>query len=259
MKRILKINPDAKIGTVIYIVEGQSTEFILLRTIYGKILNYDYIEQRRGKPARFIDNSCPHNRVFVINTSESNISDISDVDFLDKICEYMINEYGMDLDNSAKFYIFDRDKKSNTNKELIEYYLKVLAEPYGDDTEYEKGGLLLLSYPAIESFILSNFIEDTYEMHFKLGKQMKTFIGEPQNKCIQINKITAETLEFAALEFLKYLDSVDTEFDLENLSDANAVIFEEEEKLYEKEAVYAAVSQLILSLLYLGIIKIEEV
>ena len=82
MKRILKINPDAKIGTVIYIVEGQSTEFTLLRTIYGKILNYDYIEQRRGKPARFIDNSCPHNRVFVINTSESNISDISDVDFL---------------------------------------------------------------------------------------------------------------------------------------------------------------------------------
>ena len=260
MKRILKFNPDKVIGTVIYIVEGQSTEFNLLKTIYGKILSYDYIEQRRGQPAKFIDNRCPHNRVFVINSSESNISDISDKDFLENICEYLINEYGMDLDNAAKFYIFDRDPGSNTNSELIKYYLRVLAEPYGDDTDYEKGGLLLLSYPAIESFVLSNFLEDTYKLRFRLGSEMKSFIGEEQNaRVIQQNKITSETLKFAANEFIRYLDYVDTEFDLSNLEKMNMTVFETEEKLFEKEEVYAAVSQLVISLIYLGIITVNEI
>ena len=129
MKTTLKFNRGKRIGTVIYFVEGQSTEFTLLRTIFGKILNYDFIEKRRGKPAWFKDNSCPQNRVYVINTSESNISDISDKDFLDEVCEHLINEYGLDADNAAKFYIFDRDNQSNTDKELIQYYLKVLNEP----------------------------------------------------------------------------------------------------------------------------------
>lgn len=258
MTRTLKINPNAVIGTVIYIVEGQSTEFNLLKSIYGRILQYDYIEQRRGQPDKFIDNRCPHNRVFVINSSESNISDISDTDFLDEICEYLINEYGLDLDNAAKFYIFDRDPNSNTDSELIRHYLNVLAEPYGDDTDYEKGGLLLLSYPAIESFVVSNFIEDTYLLRFKLGKELKSFMGKEQNaKIIQFNKITPETLKFAANELFKYLDAIDTECDLNGLLTLNLSVFDAEEMLYKKEKYYAAVSQLILSLLYLGIIEIE--
>lgn len=259
MKITLGINKDKIIGTVIYIVEGQSTEFNLLKVIYGKILQYDYIEQRRGKPARFINNRSPHNRVFVINSSESNISDISDTDFLDKICEYLINEYGLDLDNAAKFYIFDRDRNSNTDKDLIQHYLKVLAEPYGDDTDYEKGGLLLLSYPSIESFVVSNFIEDTYTLRFKLGREMKAFIGDKEKaKVIQLNKISSDTLMFAAKEFIQYLNSIDTQFDLGELSVLNQRVFETEEKMYETEDAYAAVSLLILSLMYLGILEINE-
>lgn len=176
MTRTLKINPNAVIGTVIYIVEGQSTEFNLLKSIYGRILQYDYIEQRRGQPDKFIDNRCPHNRVFVINSSESNISDIS----------------------------------------------------------------------------------DTYLLRFKLGKELKSFMGKEQNaKIIQFNKITPETLKFAANELFKYLDAIDRECDLNDLLTLNLSVFDAEEMLYKKEKYYAAVSQLILSLLYLGIIEIE--
>lgn len=259
MKRTLRFNTDRNIGTVIYFVEGGSTEFTLLKTIFGKILGYDYVAKRRGRPAKFIDNNCPYNRVFVINTSESNIKDISDKDFLDSVCETLINEYGLDLDNAAKFYLFDRDSESNTDKKQIEYYLDVLAEPYGDDTDFEKGGLLLLSYPAVESFVVSNFIEDSYKAQFKLGSELKRFIGNEENqKIIQFNKITPSTVEFATKEFITYLENVEIDFDLEELKVINKGVFEAEEAVYESSGKYNVVSELVLSLLYLGIVEIEE-
>lgn len=259
MKTTLKFNHEKRIGTVIYFVEGQSTEFTLLRIIFGKILNYDFVEKRRGKPAWFKDNHCPQNRVFVINTSESNISDISDKDFLDEVCELLINEYGLDADNAAKFYIFDRDNQSNTDEKLIQYYLSILNEPYGDDTADEKGGLLLLSFPAIESFVLSNFLEDTHKLQFKIGQDVKTFTGLPENqKLIQYNKIKEETILHAAKEFLAYLDSIDAELDLDFVGELNNAIYRDEETAFAEFGLYKAVSELILSLMYMGIIEIEE-
>lgn len=258
MKRILRFNDNNNIGTVIYFVEGESTEFTLLKIIFGKILGYDFVAKRRDKPARFIDNNCPYNRVFVVNTSESNIKDISDKDFLDSVCEALINEYGLDLDNAAKFYLFDRDTESNTDKEQIKYYLNVLAEPYGDDTDFEKGGLLLLSYPAVESFVVSNFIEESYKQQFKLGSELKTYIGNVENqRIIQFNKITPSTIEFATKEFVTYLDNMGITYDLEELKTINIGVFEAEENNYKLNEKYNVVSELVLSLLYLGIIEIE--
>ena len=39
MEKILKINYNQNVGTVIYFVEGESTEFTLLKIIFGKILH----------------------------------------------------------------------------------------------------------------------------------------------------------------------------------------------------------------------------
>lgn len=244
---------------MIYFVEGGSTEFTLLRTIFGKILHYNFVEKKRHKPAKFIDNNCQHNQVYVINTSESNISDISDKKFLDEICEYLINEYGLDLDNAAKFYLFDRDKQSNTNQEIIKYYLRVLTEPYGDDTEFEKGGLLLLSFPSIEAFVLSNFIENTYMHEYKLGSELKTLMGDDENrKIVQFNKINEETLIYATKEFLKYIEFIGEDVNLDVIAELNKTIYEKEEERFELTEKYCVVSELVLSLIYLGIIEIEE-
>lgn len=259
MGKELKINLEQNTGTVIYFVEGGSTEFTLLKTVFGKILHYDYVEKKRGKPAKFINNRCVHSRVYVINTSESNISDISDVDYLDKVYEYLINEYGLDLDNAAKFYLFDRDNQSNTDTRLISKYLNILSEPYGDDTEFEKGGLLLLSYPAIESFVLSNFLEDTYQLMFKLGSDVKTFMGLEQNqRIVQFNKINSDTLTFATNEFFKYIEFIESNLDLDNIAELNKKIFEMEEADFAQSEMYRAVSGVVLSLLYLGIIRVIE-
>ncbi|MCI8598175.1 MAG: hypothetical protein HFJ10_07025 [Lachnospiraceae bacterium] len=256
MEKKMKICFDKNIGTVLYFVEGGSTEFTLLKIIYGKLLHYDYVEKRRNSPAKFINNQCGHSQVYVINTKESNINDISEIDYLDQICEYLINHYGLDLDNAAKFYLFDRDNQSNTDIKRIERYLSILAEPYGDDTEFEKGGLLLFSYPSIESFVLSNFREDTYKYTFKLGSDLKTFIGLPENQReVQFNKISQETLLHAGNEFLKYLKNIGVDFDLDTLSEMNSAIFCEEETYFAENQKYQAFSELILSLFYLGILE----
>lgn len=258
MEKMLKINFNQSVGTVIYFVEGGSTEFTLLKIIFGNILHYDYVEKKRGRPARFINNQCPYNRVYVINTSESNIADISDLEFLDQVCEYLINEYGLDLDNAAKFYLFDRDNQSNKDIKLIEYYLNVLTEPYGDDSQYEKGGLLLLSYPSIESFVVSNFKEDTYKLMFKLGKDIKKYIGQVENqKEIQFNKIDENTLLYATTEFLKYIEHLGEELNLDGVDELNKTIFRTQEEGYSRYEKYSTISELVLSLLYLGIIKLE--
>ncbi len=252
----MKICFNKNIGTVIYFVEGAGTEFNLLKIIFGKLLHYDYIEKRRNSPAKFINNQCGHSRVYVINTKESNIKDISETAYLDKICEYLINTYGLDMDNAAKFYLFDRDNQSNTDVKRIEWYLSMLTEPYGDDTDFEKGGLLLLSYPSIESFVLSNFRDDTHEYTFKLGKDIKSCIGLPENqKEIQFNKITDKTLLHAENEFMKYLGYIGAEFNLDRLSELNEAVFKEEETYFAANQKYRAFSTLILSLLYLGILE----
>lgn len=225
----MKICFNKNIGTVIYFVEGAGTEFNLLKIIFGKLLHYDYIEKRRNSPAKFINNQCGHSRVYVINTKESNIKDISETAYLDKICEYLINTYGLDMDNAAKFYLFDRDNQSNTDVKRIEWYLSMLTEPYGDDT---------------------------HEYTFKLGKDIKSCIGLPENqKEIQFNKITDKTLLHAENEFMKYLGYIGAEFNLDRLSELNEAVFKEEETYFAANQKYRAFSTLILSLLYLGILE----
>lgn len=52
--------------------------------------------------------------------------------------------------------MFDRDPESNTDSALIENYISVLANPYDNEDGY-KAGQMLLSYPSIESYTISNF------------------------------------------------------------------------------------------------------
>lgn len=49
----MKINKDKPIGRVLFIVEGSSTEFNLLRRIFCNVLGFEYIEKRRNRPSVF--------------------------------------------------------------------------------------------------------------------------------------------------------------------------------------------------------------
>ena len=152
----MRLNKDKNIGRVLFIVEGSQNEFSILKQIFCEILGFSYIEKRRNKPRYFEKPRNRFSQIAVINTRESNIRDISENEnYLDDVFNVLREQYHFPVDQSAIYYLFDRDPKSNTDSEVIENYILSLSNPYDND-DY-KAGQLLLSYPSIESYAISNF------------------------------------------------------------------------------------------------------
>ena len=250
----MRINKDKHIGRVLFIVEGSQTEFSLLRRIFCNILGYSYVEKRRNRLSYFSSVRDSFSRVAVINTRESNIRDISENEnYLDDVFDVLREKYQFPVDQSAIYYLFDRDPKSNTDTSLIEQYILSLANPYDNKNGY-KAGQLLLSYPSIESFIISNFKETSHSMHFSLGKDTKVYIGGHTD--VQVNKITEKTLIKATCEFLDYLDSEKIVFDIDDFSEASYAVFTKQEKEYLSGRGFKLFSMLTLAFLQMGIVEI---
>ena len=57
----------------------------------------------------------------------------------------------------------------------------------------------------MESYTVSCFKDDSASIVFRLGSELKTFIG--QNTDIQMNKVDESKLEHAAREFMKFLET----------------------------------------------------
>jgi len=253
----MKINKDKSIGRVLFIVEGSKTEFSILKRIFCNVLGYEYIERRRNRADFYKNKNRSTSKVAVINTEESNISYIYDEnDYIEKIIEELISEYDFPIDNAAIYYIFDRDPKSNLNKELIEKLLSQFKNAYEND-DWKRGGVLLLSYPSIEAYTIANFIDDTYLMKFGIGDDVKAYIAM-QNDQIQINKITAKTIEKAAVEMMKYFKAEKIDFCIDDIGQINNEIFKRQEKEYDYQGAYNLVSLLSIAFIDLGIIEIEE-
>lgn len=251
----MRLNKNKHIGRVLFIVEGSHTEFSILRRIFCSLLGYSYIEKRRNKPTYFTSTKDRFSQVAIINTRESNIRDISENEsYLDDVFDVLREQYQFPVDQSAIYYLFDRDPKSNTDSELIKTYILSLANPY-ENGDY-KAGQLLLCYPSIESYIVSNFRDTGATPHFSLGKDAKTYIGE--NTDIQINKISECTLIKAADEFLKYLLSEQITFDIDRFSDASHAVFTKQEVEYLSGQGFRLFSMLTLAFLQMGIIETEE-
>lgn len=250
----MKLNKGKHIGRVLFVVEGSRTEFTILKRIFCRLLGYSYIEKRRGQLPYFKDAEDRFSQVAVVNTRESNIRDISENEaYLDDVFDTLREQYHFPVDQSAIYYLFDRDPKSNTDPARIEEYIRSLANPYVND-DY-KAGQLLLSYPSIESYIISNFRDITSTPRFPLGRDAKAYIGE--NTDIQINKISEETLIKAASEFLKYLESEKIMFDMDEFSKASHTIFTRQEAEYLSGKGYRLFSMLTLAFLQMGIIETE--
>lgn len=251
----MKLNKNRHIGRVLFIVEGSRTEFSILRQIFCNLLGYSYIEKRRNRPTYFANTNDRFSKVGVINTYESNIRDISENEaYLDEVFDALREQYQFPVDQSAIYYLFDRDPKSNKDSALIEKYILSLANPYDND-DY-KAGQLLLSYPSIESYIISNFRDTANTPRFSLGKDAKAYIG--RNTDIQVNRISEETLINAADEFLKYLSGEQIVFDIDDFSEAGHTIFTKQETEYLSGRGFRLFSMLTLAFLQMGIIETEE-
>lgn len=250
----MKINKDRPIGRVLYIVEGSKTEFVLLRKIFCDVLGYEYIEKRRNRPSFFYKENNIKSTIAVVNTKDSNIRDISEEEYLNDLFEFLINNYDFPVDKSAIYYLFDRDPKSNTNPALFEWYVKSLKDPY-ENSNGLKAGQLLVSYPSIESYMISSFQKSVYLTNLNLGSDAKAYIGD--NNEIQINRISEETLLNATNEFFAYLQTMSIVWDIDDFSDASNNIFQIQEDNYSSGRGFSLFSMLTLSFLQLGIIEIQ--
>ena len=257
----VSINKDKKIGKVLFIVEGERTEPYILCRIFEKIFDYSYTRiSREGKITYDVVSSKRHDlsQVFVVNAEESNISYIADGnEYLDNLFRMLINDQGIDFENAAIFYIWDRDRNSNVNTDIIKELLSTLKNPR-DSIDYERQGLLLLSYPSIEAYTASNFIPDAYNQEAATGKDLKRALN---NKKLLQQNISEDSIQMATEELLKALKFLDVEFKEEMLDDMavpNLAVFNKEEVIYEQTNTYRLLSMLSIALLNLGLIEISE-
>lgn len=252
----IRLNKEKSIGKVLFIVEGGRTEPFLLHRIFCKILDYQMETILRDKGYhKYNSKTNLTSQVFVINAEESNIKYIAkDNQFLNNLFVELIENYDFDVDNAAIYYLFDRDNQSNSDDEFIRELLSVLVNARDNDG-YDRQGMLLLSYPSIEAFTLSNFAENSFQRQYKIGADLKQDL---HNNNYNQSRISEESLLKAMEELLNaFMEIGITEWDIDAFGECNRTIFEFEEMEYSKEGMYRALSLLCISLIDLGLLEIK--
>ena len=253
----LKINFKRNIGTVLIIVEGASYEFNLLKQIFKNVLHYNYIEKSRNqykfkKYDEFVMKGNENSKVIVINAKNSNLSSIKkDKDYLNDIYKNLYLEYGIDIKNINVYFIWDRDNQSNPER-----VTRDLLGRLGNSIENKNGemnGLLLLSYPCVEAFVISNFDKNINNLQLA---NLKMYV---KNKDYSISKINKHTLLKATIMMNKLLLKLGIEqYDLDNFAPISLKIFSKEEVIYKQRKCYSLLSLISVMLLDLNIITVRK-
>lgn len=249
----MELIKNKRVGKILFIVEGGKHEFSLIKKIFGDILGYKRIEKRRNKATYYKSQTDSHSEVAIINTKTSNIGSINEKEYLDAIYAELIEQYSFDVTNAAVYYIFDRDPESNTDSELILNLLKTLRNSR-ENEDNMMGGMLILNYPSIEAYEVSNFTEKSFKLYAKLGTDVKEYISQ-NAKSISINKIDENSIIHACLELKKYMQESGVEFNIDNFSDSSISVFKEEEKYFADNNTYFLLSMLSCVLMDLGILQ----
>ncbi|MHC1773564.1 MAG: hypothetical protein AB9907_17860 [Flexilinea sp.] len=83
MMKSFKLNKEKNIGNVIFILEGSRTEFVLLETIFVKLLGYSLEQLKRGTDGFVLKGNNPFSKVIALNFNGNHLYEIND-DELDK-------------------------------------------------------------------------------------------------------------------------------------------------------------------------------
>lgn len=273
MKRY-RIDKNKNIGNVIFIVEGGrkktgGTELRLLKKIFADILGYEVQELRRGSE-EFIGYGCnPQFRVFALNLPKNQLTQLTE-DAIDALFCRLREEFGIKPEDCPIFFIYDRDALSYKRNELRGKYVKKYTDPYGNDNGDQ--GQLLLSYPAIESYLLSCIEDDTFKQSYLLGQQAKSTLTnlictEDYETKTDIHMktvdlvFTEETIE-AENRLLHSINEMNNglttmgigEYDLDNLAPILLDVYDYQQKRYISENTFSLFSFVGMALLELGVI-----
>lgn len=178
----------------------------------------------------------------------------------------LIEDYQLDIDNAAIYYLFDRDPASNTHETFIRNMLSSLASARDINADMTRQGMLLLAYPRIESFVGMNLLENSIQYcrikGVQSGSDLKRALHEDG---LLANNINEQTILHCADELFRSLEmiGVNTENEafmnsLDHFAENNSAIYEWQEAKRKESQQYGLLSLMAVALLDLGLIKISE-
>ncbi len=257
VKNNIRLNKNKRIGSVIFVVEGNKTEVNLLKKIFSDILDYNFVsENREGRRLKFKSKTDKYSMIYVFNSANSNIKSLNSNSLEDELSEEIRELYdeNFSINNSAVFFIFDRDYKSN-QKEVVEE----LIEKYHCSREndgFDMPGLLLLSYPAVEAYICELLYDKYYKKSFDLGVTLKKFL---QNRKIKIEDIREKHILGACKSMAKsFVRMGIDDFDIDHFSEVNKQLLDIQEEYLKSTDGYKLISTISMALIDLGIIEVID-
>ena len=250
---MVKLCKNKRIGNVIFIVEGEKTEPRIIRNIFKNVLCYNVYQYNKPEDIiRLKSDKNIYDKVTIITNDKPQLSCVlNETEFVNKALE-LLNKNNLDVYDSAIYYIFDRDYGSNSYETIIKLMDKFNNSRESADYEVLHG-LLLLSYPCIESFYMNSFSDNK-----RLGssKEIKTYVNLNKYKSIDENKIMVATDNLLNIlnEIFKIEELANN---LDDFKIVNKKILEIEEKSYKENSVFITLSLLSVALIDLGIIQID--
>ena len=250
-----KIDKSKNIGNVIFIVEGGrpdtgGTELRLLKKIFSDILGYEVQELRRGSDEFIGHGSNAQFHVFALNLPKNQLTQMTE-EALDELYHRLTEEFHIKPEDCPIFYLYDRDYLSYKRNELRSKYVMKYTNPYGNDDG--SLGQLLLSYPCVESYLLSCIQDDVFSQSYLLGKDLKPELTKVGFSEEDIN--TENHLIHATTEMDKGLSALGLDsYDLDNLAPTLLGTYDYQQDKQKTDNSFSALSLISMALLELGII-----
>lgn len=269
-----RIDKTKNIGNVIFVVEGGrpdtgGTELRLLKKIFADILDYEVQELRRGSEEFIGHGQNSQFHVFALNLPKNQLTQLTE-DSIDELFCRLREEFKIKPEDCPIFYLYDRDVLSYHRNELRGKYVKKYTDPYGTDEGNQ--GQLLLSYPAIESYLLSCIKDNTVKMSFKLGQEAKTILTNEICSNYNADKtdihmktvdlVFSEDITEAEKRLIHSVNEMDSglktmgiqSYDLDNLAQTLLEVYDYQQQKYNEENVFLLLSLVGMALLELGVI-----
>lgn len=269
-----RIDKTKNIGNVIFVVEGGrsetgGTELRLLKKIFTDILDYEVQELRRGSEEFIGYGKNPQFRVFALNLPKNQLTQLTE-DAVDKLFCRLKEDFDIKPEDCPIFYLYDRDVLSYKRNELRGKYVKKYTDPYGTDTGEQ--GQLLLSYPAIESYLLSCIKDDTIKLSSLLGQDAKAVLTREicPNDCTDKSDLHLKTVDLvftketseAEKRLIHSINEMDNgletmgiqTYDLDNLAPTLLEVYDYQQQKYDEENVLSFFSLVGMAFLELGVI-----
>lgn len=250
-----KIDKSKNIGNVIFVVEGGrpetgGTELRLLKKIFSDLLEYEVHELRRGTDEFIGYGSSSYSRVFALNLPKNQLTQLTD-EAMDELIRRLKAEFDLKPEDCPIFFLYDRDFKSYGRNELRGRYVRRYTDPYSDESGNQ--GQLLLSYPSVESYLLSCIQEDVFTQSFFLGTHIKEELHKIGFSEEDIDK--EDYLLHAAEEMDKGLSSMGLgSYDLDYLAPTLLDVYDYQQQKNNTDGSFSVLSLISMALLELGVI-----